>query len=487
MVAEDAAYVGFKMAAVSRGLAGIGATHLAAASAAGAVAAETAAAAPPTAALRGVTIPGFGQRRQGGGDEELAAGAGVAAAGATAGSKRPRPASDVAPRAAPAASAVTADLLLRNGLRGSATDPILNGPTCVPTGGGGVLPGRSRASDSVAPAVGRRAAALAAMLAPIRAPVDGRLRPAAGAAGGGAPAAGADIPLALLEAAAAAKAVAANKKVAVTQTVKFAGKTMTVTRLVTPGTAAAKAIAEEASASAARAAIAAAAAAGEGGGGDASSAAAAAAPSAGAVGGGVSLDALVANLDKPEAISTLTKSSLDWDTYKHAHGLDDELERCVRAPLCCGCWGKGGAAPPRTSVSHSPTATSHRSLRAARNPQPHCHPLPAAPPRRASWRSRRSWRAWTSGASRWSARRAPRSGPARRWRPYAPPRGAGSDAGAAGDVHESSGTNDARDVAALCVPTVACYNVTCNQPNRRSLPVSHSALPPLLGGRRLGR
>lgn len=323
MVAEDAAYVGFKMAAVSRGLAGIGATHLTASSAAGAVAAEQAAAAPPTAALRRVTVPGFGQRRSGGssgdGDDH-----GAAAGGATSGNSRPPPPGAIAPTVS-----ATADLLLRNGVRGSVADPILSGPTCVPTGGGSV----AGTSSSLPPAAaGRRSAAvLAAMLAPIRAPVDGRLRPAAAAGGGGASAP--EIPLALLEAAAAAKAVAANKKVAVTQTVKFAGKTMTVTRLVTPGTAAAKAIAEEAAASAARAAISAASAAGEGaGGGDASTAAASGAGASAGAGGSVSLDALVANLDKPEAISTLTKSSLDWDTYKHAHGLDDELERCV--PRC---------------------------------------------------------------------------------------------------------------------------------------------------------
>jgi hypothetical protein len=48
-------------------------------------------------------------------------------------------------------------------------------------------------------------------------------------------------------------------------------------------------------------------------------------PAPAPAGPGVSLSTLVANLDKPEAISTLTKSSLDWDTYKHAEGLDDEL------------------------------------------------------------------------------------------------------------------------------------------------------------------
>mgnify|MGYP000272673969 CR=1 FL=1 len=34
---------------------------------------------------------------------------------------------------------------------------------------------------------------------------------------------------------------------------------------------------------------------------------------------------LVANLDKPDTLSTLTKSSIDWDTYKHEKGVEDEL------------------------------------------------------------------------------------------------------------------------------------------------------------------
>ena len=129
----------------------------------------------------------------------------------------------------------------------------------------------------------------------------------------------AKLPSQLLEAAAAAKASAAVTRLAVSQTVKFAGKTMTVTRLVGAGTEAAKAAVAEAEAARARAAIA---------GGSASSSSAAGGP---ASAGTVSLDALVTNLDKPEAITTLTKSSLDWDTYKHASGVGEELERAAKA------------------------------------------------------------------------------------------------------------------------------------------------------------
>ena len=218
---------------------------------------------------------------------------------------------------------------------------------------------------------------------------------------------------ALLAVAAAAKARAAGSKLAITQTVKFAGQTMRVTKLVEAGTAAAKAATADAEAARARAAIA-------GPGTDfaptstlsratvmAASSSSSVAPSssslssssalssqggvlteqhqlaastttrqegqlsstvvhpqsistfadahppqpslhgaaasaAAAAAGSISLDAIISNLDKPEAISTLTKSSLDWDTYKHSHGLGDELERCVRVVdvgLYCDCSG----------------------------------------------------------------------------------------------------------------------------------------------------
>ena len=195
--------------------------------------------------------------------------------------------------------------------------------------------------------------------------------------------------------AAAAVAAASNKKVAIRQTVKFAGQTMTVTKLVTAGTNAAKSAAADAAArdaraslaaaavaaestaaasagaiplappppgaraaalaAAARRATAAAAAAGEPAFARSLAAAAAGQPviadgnlmsglvptgpsgggSSGGGGGGrggghMSLDALVSNLDKPDAISTLAKSSLDWDTYKYREGLDDDLAAATK-------------------------------------------------------------------------------------------------------------------------------------------------------------
>ena len=185
----------------------------------------------------------------------------------------------------------------------------------------------------------------------------------------------------LREAVAAARARSSGGKLSITQTVKFAGQTMQVTKLVDAGTQAAKAATAEAEAARARAAI----AGGEGalssatasGGADFGSgadanipgassggmSAAASAATAGATappplpsgtaagrggvgrggsGGNVSLDAIVSNLDRPEAISTLTKSSLDWETYKHAQGLGDELERLVERKVV-GFYVEGSA------------------------------------------------------------------------------------------------------------------------------------------------
>lgn len=103
---------------------------------------------------------------------------------------------------------------------------------------------------------------------------------------------------------AAAAAVAATRggKVTITQRVKYAGQVVNVTKRVTV---------------------------------------AAAAPVAAgvpvALDGGVAtsssstLSAVVTSLDKGEGISTLTKSSLDWDSYKQAKGIEEELERATKA------------------------------------------------------------------------------------------------------------------------------------------------------------
>jgi hypothetical protein len=152
----------------------------------------------------------------------------------------------------------------------------------------------------------------------------------------------------LLAVAANAKAVAGNRKLAITQTVKFAGKTIQVTKLVTAGTEAARRAQGDAAAAAARAVLAQATAGGAPGGAAGAPGGAAGAPggAAGAPGGAagapggtegvaaagaMSLRSVVANLDKPETISTLAKTSLDWDQYKNQQGLDDELERAAQA------------------------------------------------------------------------------------------------------------------------------------------------------------
>ena len=92
--------------------------------------------------------------------------------------------------------------------------------------------------------------------------------------------------------------------------VKFAGKEMQVVKLVTPGTVAAKAATDEVKVAAARAAL-------------------SGAPAA-AQGGSLSLATVVDNLGKVESISTIKKSSLDWDTYKYKEGIDDELNKVTK-------------------------------------------------------------------------------------------------------------------------------------------------------------
>lgn len=232
----------------------------------------------------------------------------------------------------------------------------------------------------------------------------------------------------LLSAAGHAKAAASNRKVAITQTVKYAGQTMTVTKLLVAGTAAAAKAQEEAAAAATRAALArvtgetreglpvapAAAAA-------ASLSSASAEPAAtkgfgGGVGGGLrlggrslggsgmSIGTLLSHLDKPEAISTLAKSTFDWDSYKHAHGLDEELEKWVLVAavallvMALRCL----ATPPSRLLSLSLTRPS--------SPSSHHPPLHsfAVHPRLALWRRQPSSRAWTSGPTRPKRRHARR-------------------------------------------------------------------------------
>jgi hypothetical protein len=98
---------------------------------------------------------------------------------------------------------------------------------------------------------------------------------------------------------------------AITSTVKFAGQNMQVTQMVTAGTEAAAKAATDAASAATRSSMA-------GGAG------------AGAGAGTLSLDAVVTNLDKPEAINTLAKTGLDWEAYKAKSGLDEGFEARAR-------------------------------------------------------------------------------------------------------------------------------------------------------------
>jgi Bucentaur or craniofacial development len=121
----------------------------------------------------------------------------------------------------------------------------------------------------------------------------------------------------LLTAAASAKATLAGRKVAVKQTVKFAGQTITVTRLVDAGTEAEKAAKAKVEAARAKAEQAAQQLREQ-----QQAAGVPVLPTGGVAGG---LGGILAGLDRTEAISTLAKSSLDWDQYKMQRGIEDEL------------------------------------------------------------------------------------------------------------------------------------------------------------------
>jgi len=183
---------------------------------------------------------------------------------------------------------------------------------------GAVLePSPSRDADA---AVARlaRGVALGRDKAPATAPIEGLLRAiitAGGqgeqtAAGAGGPRPKADaLPPAVAAALAAvcgrAMALAGGSRVAVTSTVKFAGQSMQVTQMVTAGTEAAAKATADAAAALTRTSMA-------GGAGT------------------LSLDAVVTNLDKPEAINTLAKTGLDWEAYKAKSGLDEGFEARAR-------------------------------------------------------------------------------------------------------------------------------------------------------------
>ena len=77
-----------------------------------------------------------------------------------------------------------------------------------------------------------------------------------------------------------------------------------------------------------------------GGGGGAAAGGAAAAPVAAAAttngggakkgGGGGGLDSVLEEMKGPESISTIAKSSTDWDAYKVDKGIEDELAQATK-------------------------------------------------------------------------------------------------------------------------------------------------------------
>jgi hypothetical protein len=81
----------------------------------------------------------------------------------------------------------------------------------------------------------------------------------------------------------------ASRKVAVSKTVKFAGETRTVTQYVDSSSSSSASSSSSSSSSS-------------------------------------SIGAIVSGLDKPEAISTLSKTNLDWEQYKTKEGLDEAFE-----------------------------------------------------------------------------------------------------------------------------------------------------------------
>jgi hypothetical protein len=139
----------------------------------------------------------------------------------------------------------------------------------------------------------------------------------------------------LIQAAADAIAIVQGRKIAISQVVKFAGKQMTVTKIVTAGTEGAKAALEDAKNAAARAQIHAASNKAVAGDQQSGISLHANIPSTSVSAlpvkePSISLDSVLANLDKPETISTLQKTSLDWDQYKVATGTSEDLERAAK-------------------------------------------------------------------------------------------------------------------------------------------------------------
>ncbi len=126
----------------------------------------------------------------------------------------------------------------------------------------------------------------------------------------------------LLAIAAAARIVAGGSKVAVQETVKFAGKNMTVTKMVDRSSLKAGGAPQSTTTSSSSSSSSSSSA--------AAAAAAAASGAAGAAGGG-GLSAALNAMAAPESISTLAKTSLDWDGYKAKEGLSEDFTSAARS------------------------------------------------------------------------------------------------------------------------------------------------------------
>ncbi|CAN0406329.1 unnamed protein product [Phaeothamnion confervicola] len=121
-----------------------------------------------------------------------------------------------------------------------------------------------------------------------------------GRAGGPPRTAPPSVALAATAAAAAAAVAAARKpqKVEVTETKKFAGREVALTRKVAEGSAEHKRLAAAAAAAATKPAAA--------------------------------IDRVLQQLDVPKAITTVEKSSVDWENFKEKEGLDEELAKVTK-------------------------------------------------------------------------------------------------------------------------------------------------------------
>ncbi len=129
----------------------------------------------------------------------------------------------------------------------------------------------------------------------------------------------------------------------------------------------------------------------------AAAAAAAPAPPPKKAGGGGGLESVLEEMKGPETISTVAKSSYDWDTYKAEKGLDDELAQVTKdgylnkkdflvRRFVCVCVCAYLFLPP----IHLPTPPIPGTLRLpavrAGTRRPECQARHAGRARRGGWR-----------------------------------------------------------------------------------------------------